>query len=519
MIDATSPGAVPVAPSGPRSGEPMSGSSNSSDARLDDLWSAAIKDERAVAEKPAASSARLAGPVIRDFLARTESSPELDRASSGDDSQPTEFDDVPSSDHCDPAQRCSDAALLSTLLAAANAEPFAGHAVYTAPGSRGPDGSRPAPDAVGWSAADVQRRAGLDLTAGATCPVDEAGVAQFDTVVTVMSIETHRSLNSAAPLRSPAAGPAATAGAGPAATPATALASAKPLDQPWPSEPAVDAASADANPGPPYPPGTTLSGRRGDLAGRSATRVTEPELSAAAAVRAGSGHVDASAKVSAAEAVTSTRADGAAASSVMPDRDRAQQPPHIVAQLGGAVLRELTQMSEAGSASAASGAGTNAPMGWRSGITVMKQLIIELEPADLGRVSVRIRLTDGELELAFRADRGNTRALIEAQKADLGDRLANAGYAVDGISVATASVATALDRSERAGVNAEYKEPQSSSQGRTTGDTGFGEAGGRRGQSQGDQRNGHVPVGGPGVAADEARRSDDRTERNSGVFV
>jgi chemotaxis protein MotD len=67
---------------------------------------------------------------------------------------------------------------------------------------------------------------------------------------------------------------------------------------------------------------------------------------------------------------------------------------------------------------------------------VVKVLSIELKPANLGAVTVRIALKDNTVKVHIEAQRGETLAVIERERDALESALKSAGYTVDGISAA-----------------------------------------------------------------------------------
>lgn len=67
---------------------------------------------------------------------------------------------------------------------------------------------------------------------------------------------------------------------------------------------------------------------------------------------------------------------------------------------------------------------------------VVKVLSIELKPANLGAVTVRIALKDNAVTVHIEAQRGETLAVIERERDALESALKTAGYSVDGISAA-----------------------------------------------------------------------------------
>ena len=69
------------------------------------------------------------------------------------------------------------------------------------------------------------------------------------------------------------------------------------------------------------------------------------------------------------------------------------------------------------------------------GPRIVRQLQVELEPVDLGRVTVRMELTEGGLSLRVEAEIADTARAISGSLDELSRGLLDVGYRVDGISV------------------------------------------------------------------------------------
>jgi chemotaxis protein MotD len=78
-------------------------------------------------------------------------------------------------------------------------------------------------------------------------------------------------------------------------------------------------------------------------------------------------------------------------------------------------------------------------LGERSSDGVLKVLQIELKPANLGSVTVRIALKDNQITLHLETQRRETLAAIERDRDALAGALSSAGYTVDGITTASQS--------------------------------------------------------------------------------
>ncbi|MEQ1709809.1 MAG: flagellar hook-length control protein FliK [Hyphomicrobium sp.] len=519
-MDAGATGALLGAPSGSMLGEPRAKPSNGSGARQDELWAIAIAGERIAIDRPSVSSSGSVIAAIRNFIAGADGTSVLagnavDAEGPNASSREAEVEDVPDHDRCS-----TEDILLSTLVAAAEVGPPPSSPIHFAPASSAADTARLPLEAAVRPTADVHPWGGRVPMTAALRTFDVAEDERFETVVTVKTLETHRLLSTVAPDPVGVAAAVEDGGAVLVAEKSSGVISGlvPSAGQPSASERSSDrvvaaeamaispdlAQSSSTEPG----RGIGKSQRADASTGRSLT--SEPPATLDASDGRSRAYVNA--KVTGVEAGSGTRTDGASASSGMADRDRPQQPPQVMAQLEGALLRALTQLADGGkSASAEGGGSSEMAAGWRSEAIMMKQLVIELEPADLGRVSVRIRLTGGELELAFRTDLASTRVLIEEQIGDLGDRLGSAGYAVEAISISAAG-----DRSERTGDAPDQREPQSQWLGR---EPGSGDTGGRRSQAHGHQQSSNLPFGGSGSGADDSQHVEPPPVRIDGVFV
>ncbi len=68
-------------------------------------------------------------------------------------------------------------------------------------------------------------------------------------------------------------------------------------------------------------------------------------------------------------------------------------------------------------------------------VPAVKVLRIELQPADLGTVTVRMSLRDRALQLDLEVGRGETAHLIQRERETLSTLLRSAGYLIDGLDV------------------------------------------------------------------------------------
>ncbi len=117
---------------------------------------------------------------------------------------------------------------------------------------------------------------------------------------------------------------------------------------------------------------------------------------------------------------------------------------------------------------------------------VVKVLQIELKPANLGSVTVRLALKDNAISVHLETQRRDTLAVIERERDALVSALSSQGYSVDGITTASQSDASRLSTSIGFGDNgssgAQGGMQGQANQGQGLGNSSGGE--GRSGQSQ-----------------------------------
>jgi chemotaxis protein MotD len=167
----------------------------------------------------------------------------------------------------------------------------------------------------------------------------------------------------------------------------------------------------------------------------------------------------------AARAVTTAEAWGGRGSAALADQGIAGQEggrsdgrgssgPGSQQQGAGAFMAALANPQAAGAVREAAGAGAPAEpvseqiaaevraelkadgLGETSSEGVVKVLSLELKPANLGSVTVRIALKDNAVMVHIEAQRPETLAIIERDREALAGALASAGYSVDGITAA-----------------------------------------------------------------------------------
>jgi flagellar hook-length control protein FliK len=117
---------------------------------------------------------------------------------------------------------------------------------------------------------------------------------------------------------------------------------------------------------------------------------------------------------------------------------------------------------------------------------VVKVLQIELKPANLGSVTVRMSLKDNVISLHMTAQRHETLAAIEREREALAGALASAGYSVDGITAAAQGDAPRGPTAVSGGDSASFTSAgQSQGQASPQGQSLANSSGGRGGSGQG----------------------------------
>ncbi|WP_295556000.1 flagellar hook-length control protein FliK [uncultured Hyphomicrobium sp.] len=126
---------------------------------------------------------------------------------------------------------------------------------------------------------------------------------------------------------------------------------------------------------------------------------------------------------------------------------------------------------------------------------VVKVLKIELKPANLGSVTVRIALKNDAVTVHLEAQRHDTLAVIEREREALVGALRSAGYSVEGITAAPQSDASRPLGSQIAGVDSSSSATQGGLSGQASQGQGLGNSAG------GQARSGHA---GPGYSGQRA---------------
>ncbi len=103
---------------------------------------------------------------------------------------------------------------------------------------------------------------------------------------------------------------------------------------------------------------------------------------------------------------------------------------------------------------------------------VLRQLDLVLQPADLGRVTIKMRLAGPSLSISLGAESSSTRALLDKELERLKDDLSNSGYELDDVQIVDASASPlpahleeSADRTEAgSGSNASFQRGRENAQ-------------------------------------------------------
>lgn len=138
---------------------------------------------------------------------------------------------------------------------------------------------------------------------------------------------------------------------------------------------------------------------------------------------------------------------------------------------------------------------------------VVKVLNLELKPANLGAVTLRMTLKDNVLTLHVETAHAETRALIEREQAKLTSALSSAGYTVDSISAVQSDGVRVGPPTVSADPNsASFQQPGGQSQGQQPSS-----------QFAGDGRSGRSSAGGEEPSAASGGKDDSGAAINRGV--
>ncbi|KQP51055.1 hypothetical protein ASF41_12720 [Methylobacterium sp. Leaf111] len=178
-------------------------------------------------------------------------------------------------------------------------------------------------------------------------------------------------------------------------------------------------------------------------------------------------------------------------------------------QVAAAILAELPR----GPAGAVPGALPGAP----TGEGPLKLLTLQLHPADLGTVLVRMRLRDGQLEMSLQASREDSARLLREGGEVLNDLLRQGGYRPESVTVTVAS-----PPADGRGASGNPGSQQGQGAQGAQGFPGQGESGANQGRPTPDQAGRRSSPGGDPAASDLHERMHESVSSSpdrSGVYL
>jgi chemotaxis protein MotD len=130
----------------------------------------------------------------------------------------------------------------------------------------------------------------------------------------------------------------------------------------------------------------------------------------------------------------------------------------------------------------------------------IKELDVQLSPANLGSLSIQMRLTNGNLNITIKADKSDTVRLIDSERSSISDKLKSLNFSVETLTIKASDAASSNSAggdSNHSGTS-DYGQAQQGQSGRN----GEGSPNGRSLQDGGDQarpaRQGRDTIGEPG---------------------
>lgn len=143
------------------------------------------------------------------------------------------------------------------------------------------------------------------------------------------------------------------------------------------------------------------------------------------------GHADPSAPTDAGQATTTTMVSGAASTSS--GFSIGALPATSIGQLADVVASAVEDLAaQAGQSTPASGAAIDAAAARTAPV---KELDVQLNPASLGALSIQMRLSNGNLSVAIKADKADTVKLIENETSSISDKLKSLNFSLNSLTV------------------------------------------------------------------------------------
>ncbi len=100
--------------------------------------------------------------------------------------------------------------------------------------------------------------------------------------------------------------------------------------------------------------------------------------------------------------------------------------PVSLDQLGDVIANAAGDLNPQSSAAAGATAARTAPI---------KELDVQLNPANLGSLTIEMRLSDGKLAVTIKAEKSDTLKLIDSERGSISDKLASLNFSVESVTV------------------------------------------------------------------------------------
>jgi chemotaxis protein MotD len=130
----------------------------------------------------------------------------------------------------------------------------------------------------------------------------------------------------------------------------------------------------------------------------------------------------------------------------------------------------------------------------------IKELDVQLSPANLGSLSIQMRLSNGALNITIKADKSDTVKLIDNERSSISDKLKSLNFSVESLTIKASDVASSNSAGGETN-HSGYSDHGQAQQGQP-GRSGEGSPNGRSLQGDDDQarlaRQGRDPAGEPG---------------------
>jgi chemotaxis protein MotD len=136
-----------------------------------------------------------------------------------------------------------------------------------------------------------------------------------------------------------------------------------------------------------------------------------------------------------------------------------------------------------------------APEPARQSLQALQVLDIKLEPADLGTVSVKMRLTGTKLELHIEVAQKDTLPLLHKEGDSLSSQLQSSGYSVESLTIKAAAENGGATAQQHSGHGAAQGQPQGQGQGQQQSQSQSSSFANQSGTGQGADARSNSPAG------------------------